>query len=117
MSGFEWIVDPERAFSTGFDAWTTALKQAIFRLAQYFAPQIESWMKAEALWTDRTGNARQSLWADAKSLVTSVAIEMGYGVDYGKYLEYANGGNYAIIAPALDHWTPIIMKAVQDLLR
>jgi hypothetical protein len=117
MSGFQWDVDPERAFGDGMDAWTRALDNAIFTLAQFYAPQMESWMKMNAPWTDRSSAARQTLWAVADRDGRTVVIEFGYGVFYGKYLEYKNGGRFAIIAPALDHWSPIITDAVNKLLK
>lgn len=116
-SGFAWDIDPERAFSEGMDAWHRALDNAIFRLAQFYAPQIEAWMKSNAPWTDRTSAARQSLWAVADRDGRTVVIEMGYGVTYGKWLEYRWGGKWAIVAPTLDHWSPIIENAVQRLLK
>ena len=116
MSGFVWDIDPERAFGDGMDAWALRLNEAIFALAQFYAPQIESWMKANAPWVDRTGNARQSLWAVASREGHNVIIEMGYGVIYAIYLEYANGGRYSVIQPALDEWGGQLGAAVQRLL-
>ena len=133
-TGFEWDIDPERAFSDGMSRWERAVHDAVFKIAQFYAPQIESWMKQNAIWTDRTSNARQTLWAVADQNGRTIVIEFGYGVFYGKYLEfknkrqmvtitpgqwqeYSSAGKYAIIAPALDHWKPIIEDAVQKLLK
>lgn len=116
-SGFSWDIDPERAFSEGMDAWHRALDNTIFQIAQFYAPQIEAWMKANAPWMDHTGNARQTLWAVADRDGRTVIIEFGYGVFYGKHLEYKNGGRFAIIDPALDHWSPIIGNTTQQVLK
>jgi hypothetical protein len=113
-SGFRWVVPPSRVFPPGAEAYQQAIRRAVFTMCQFYAPEIEAWMKQTAPWTDRTGNARQSLSAFAEELTSAVVIELGHGVDYGRWLEWRNSGSYAIIAPALDEWGPRIM---QGLLR
>jgi len=47
----------------------------------------------------------------------TVNIRFGHGdpeyVPYGVYLELANGGQYAIVAPARDYWVPRIRAGIQ----
>ena len=112
-----WSVPPEEAFGDLADAYVQAIQDAVWAIAQRRAPEIESWMKINARWTDRTSNARQGLAADAERLATeAVQIVMSYDVDYGIFLELAHAGNYAIIGPALDHFAPIIWQDVLALL-
>lgn len=64
---------------------------------------IEDYSKLNAPWTDRTGNARNSIIAsdsvvDGNRVYGVVAI----GVEYGKFLELCNGGKYRIIKPAVE---------------
>lgn len=114
MATFKWKVPPSATFVAGVDRYTLRINAAMKVLYDYYAPQIENWMKDNASWTDRTGNARQTLWAESQALVNGAALHFGHGMSYGVFLEYANAGRFAIIAPALDHWTPIIWAAVKE---
>ncbi len=117
MSGFEWIDgSPEAVFVAGYDEWAARVQQAIYRLAQRFVADIATWLKANAPWADRTGNLRQSLWADVEQRLGEIEISFDYGLYYGVFLEMKQQGRYAIIAPALDHFGPLWVQALKDLL-
>jgi hypothetical protein len=116
MMRFEWIVTPEDHLSALYDSQAARIQAAIYRLALRRAPEIENWMKSNARWTDRTGNARQTLHSEVYQLYNEILIVLGHGVDYGAYLEVVSGGWFAIVTPALDYWGPIIMQDVQRLL-
>lgn len=64
---------------------------------------VEAWMKENAPWQDQTGAARASL----RAYVKGKRIVLEHGVPYGYYLEMANQGQYSILFPAVDHFTPI----------
>ncbi len=113
-----WQIPPSQAFAELTTWYIEAITQGVYLLAQRRAPEIETWMKQNHVWTDRTGNATQTLNTEAQLLATqAVSIQLAHGVEYGIFLELANAGHYAIIGPALDHWAPIIWQDVQDLLR
>lgn len=115
--GFEWIVPPDEAFPELANEYARAIHVGIFAIGKKYAPLIENWMRDNATWTDRTANARQSLWSDVASVTGEmVAIIFSHGVDYGIFLEVNNAGNYAIIDPALDHFAPLIWADVQRML-
>lgn len=103
-----WQRRPSDAVPEMVDAYRNALHAALLALAQSYAPEIEAWMKENARWTDRTGNARQTLWAEAFDLVQVIVLAFGHGVDYGRFLEWAHAGRYAIVTPALDEFGPRI---------
>ena len=113
--GFTWKVPPEKAFPELATAYTRAIDAAVLQLANSYAPEIAAWMKQNAPWTDRTGNARQTLDSEVIELAHSIVIAFGHGVDYGKYLENSNAGKYAIIGPALDYFAPRIWADVRGL--
>jgi hypothetical protein len=78
---------------------------------------MESWSKANAPWTDRTGAARQRLkgnayWENA-NIVTAAIMHQ---VDYGIWLELAHQRKYAILEKALDQHKNSIENAVRTLL-
>jgi hypothetical protein len=73
-------------------------------------------MKENAPWTDRTSNARQTLWAEVFAMSDVVVLAFGHGMDYGTFLELANQGRFAIITPALDVFGPQIWNDAKALV-
>lgn len=115
--GFQWEIPPEQAFLQLYDDYARRIYRAIAQLARSFAPRIEAWMKENRVWTDRTGNARQGLFADVELALHRIVLFMDHGVSYGEFLELKHQGQYAIIGPALDYWAPRFWAAVQQLFR
>lgn len=113
---FTWDVTPDEAFAALYDDYARRIYLGILELARAFRPRIEAWMKQNASWTDRTSNARQSLYAEVEASLFSIVIAMDHGVEYGFWLEYANAGTYSIIGPALDFWARQFWNAVRDLV-
>lgn len=122
-TGFTWTVPPDKAFAELAQAYATAIQNLVVGVCQKFAAEIENWMKANAPWTDRTANARQSLHtAVEQTLGQLVTLIMAHGMEYGWYLEGINpatmqamqrGGLYAVVEPALDYWAPKVWAAVR----
>jgi hypothetical protein len=82
------------------------------KAADELATDIEAYMKANAPWTDRTGDARAGLYATTErsgSLKQGrfTTISFGHGVDYGFFLETMQGGRFSIVGPSLDYWAPL----------
>jgi hypothetical protein len=94
--------------------------QAIFQGGRHVAydqaVDMENWAKENAPWTDRTGDARERLHATVEETGPIGTIVLAHGVDYGLWLEIANGGRYAIIAPAIDVYGPIVMRSLQNMI-
>lgn len=81
--------------------------------ARAAASEMEASAKQNAPWTDRTGNARRTLagfaqWDSTGSLVVGIAGHM----HYSPRPELHYGGRYAILAPTVDAYAPIILAAV-----
>jgi hypothetical protein len=112
-----WDNPPSTAVPELAAAYERLLHRALYRLALSYAPQIEAWMKQNAAWTDRTSNARQTLWAEAFDFADIVVLAFGHGVDYGVFLELANAGRYSIIFPALDYFSPKIWADAEKILK
>lgn len=87
-------------------------KAAIIAAANFAAPQIESFMKSNARWTDRTGAARNGLRAKVYASGNKCAIVLYHSVDYGVWLEVRWGGKYAIIERSIQFGGPIFVKAI-----
>lgn len=115
--GVVWDVEPDVALGELADEYIRLIHAGVRQIIQRYQPEVEAWMKANAPWTDRTGNARQTLFTEVEDFVnTAVELFMSHGVDYGIYLELDHGGVYAIIGPALDYFAPKIWADVQALL-
>ncbi len=84
--------------------------------AQRYAPQVQNYARDNAVWTDRTGNARQGLMARPFEEGDSVGIDVFHSVSYGIWLEVRWGGRYAIIQPTIDVMGPKVMQGFDGLL-
>ena len=115
LLGFKWTVPPS-VISTGLDNYGRRVLAAAFELGVYFAATIEAYAKQNAVWTDRTGNARQGLTAKAFKVGTAVVIYLFHTMSYGKWLEIAHAGRFAIILRTLEFHYPLIMDALRKLV-
>lgn len=112
--GLRWERTPSDALGTLAEQYADLIQRTAFDICQRFVPEIEAWMKSNAPWTDRTANARQSLWADVDQIARSaIIVILSHGVSYGEFLEFSHGSQYAIIGPALDHFAPRIWAAIR----
>lgn len=91
------------------------VKRAMVAVAGRYAPKAEAWMKTNARWTDRTGNARNGLGALAFSDANHVAVVLFHQVPYGVWLEVRWDGRYAVIEPAIQKFAPEMMAMVARL--
>jgi hypothetical protein len=89
---------------------------AAYLTAQRSAPDVESYMKTEAPWTDQTGNARSGLFARAFKEGSTVGIDLSHSVAYGIWLEVRFSGRYAIIEPTIEAMGPVVMRRYERLL-
>jgi len=92
------------------------LQDAVDAKMQFWAPQCEAYMKANAPWTDRTGNARNGLGAQAYRADPEHGIVLFHSVPYGIWLEVKYSGEYAIIDPTLQYMGPLVMQSLQNML-
>lgn len=114
--GFKWDVPPDAVFPQMAQNYTNAIFQSGRRIAYDRAEDMENWAKENAPWQDRTGDARERLHATVEETGPIGTIVLSHGVDYGWALEIGHGGRYAIIAPAIDVWGPIVMRDLQNMI-
>jgi hypothetical protein len=89
-------------------------------LVQYLeknAGEIAEQMRREAVWQDQTGEARRLLSAEVRTSGAAVELYLSHGVDYGKWLELANGGRYAIVGPTVSRAGIQIMNDLKGKMR
>lgn len=95
------------------------LERALHGVVRYWDGPVETWMKHNAPWQDRTTNARNGLFAVAKKIAAGLyAIILGHTVDYGVYLEDGteNMQAYPIVGPAIQRFAPKVMKTLHKIL-
>jgi len=90
---------------------------AVATVAKALEPVLEAYAKAHRPWTDRTGNARQSLFSVSELAGEIVTIYLSHGMEYGVFLELCNSGQYAIIMPTLQANYGVIKAALDRLYR
>lgn len=142
-SGFQWVVAPREQLIPGVEKYGRDVLVAVQAVANYWGQSIQDEARQEAVWEDRTGNARGGIFfavdgfgmspitgevtPEAKSEMSDVAIEsgdkdtliitLGHTVFYGKYLETSNGETYAIIMTTIEKNLPQLERMLQDTLR
>lgn len=119
MSGAITWVTGISVIAQGAEQYGDRLRVATLALGAYFASRIQTAMRQNAIWEDRTGNARSGLFSQAEQAaqdVVTIWLSHGHTVDYGKWLELANAGKYAIIMPTLQSFLPEIEQALQRLV-
>ena len=141
-TGFEWVVSP-KGIAKGLDDYGRKALVAIQAVANYWGQLVQNEARENAVWEDRTGNARGGLFfavdgfglesitgevtPEAKSEMSDVAVEsgdkdtliitLGHTVFYGKFLETSNGGRYAIIMSTMEQNFPKLERMIQDIFR
>lgn len=114
--GFKWDVPPDAVFPQMAANYTQAIFQSGRQVAYDQAEQMEAWAKQNAPWQDQTTDAREHLHATVEETGPIGTIVLAHGEPYGLWLEIAHGGKYAIIAPAIDYWGPIVMRSLQNMI-
>lgn len=99
-------------------AYGVAAKRTVWNIGLFWAPQLEAYAKQNRPWTDRTGNARQTLHATVLDLGNGkVAIILSHGVSYGLWLEIKSAGKWAILWPTLHAHIPAISQMLKDIFK
>ena len=90
--------------------------QALTQVLEREARAIETEMKRDAPWTDRTGNTRRKLKATVETTGRATTLTLAHGVEYGKWLELAHGGRWAIVGPTTMAAGPRVMSQLRGLM-
>lgn len=69
-----------------------------------------AYMKSNAPWTDRTGNARQGLHAVYGKEGDAHTLTLAHGVSYGIWLEVRYAGRYAVILDSMQNSGSDVMR-------
>ena len=117
--GIRWQRPPSE-LAAAVERYGDRVLTTVAAIAQYVATQMQNDAKAQASWTDRTGNARTGLFgtseADFASKVVTIYLSHGATINYGVFLELRGGsdgspgsGRYAIIMRTMqNHYEPLM---------
>lgn len=86
------------------EAFPRKIKSAIGLSGSKIAVDGQGWMRSNAPWTDRTGNARNGLVGVYESSANGGRVVFAHSVNYGIWLEVRWSGRYAIILPAVEEF-------------
>lgn len=107
----------ESTLSSGLGGFGTKIGAVILMYASTKAAELESKMKQNRPWTDRTGMAKATLNAKvSRPNHNVVRITLAHGVDYGIDLELAHGKNYAIVGPTINQEGPRIVSDLNNIM-
>ena len=115
-SGITWTKTIE-SLVPAVASYEQRVMAAVVALIRSFEPRIEAYAKGNAPWTDRTGNARQTLFSIDELAGQIVTLYLSHGMPYGKWLELCNAGRYAIVMKTLEAHYGQIKSALDALLR
>jgi hypothetical protein len=99
-----------KGMSARLETFNPKAQKALSAAFAYQEPKSTARMKTTARWTDRTGNARSSLFAKASQTGNTHKLLLSHGMSYGIFLEVRFSGRYSIVRPE-------ILLAGQDLMR
>lgn len=89
---------------------------AVQVLMERSGDQAVAYMRVNAPWTDRTGNARAGLDKIVFRQGGRYVLNLFGRASYQIWLEVKNGGRYAIIGPTIQIWGPRVMAQTSGLL-
>lgn len=139
-SGFHWVIPPSEQLIPNIKEYGRRIEAAIYAAASYWGQSIQDEARRNAVWEDRTGNARGGLFyavdgfglgevigeisSGAKSLMKDISMEQGnkdvlvialsHTVYYGKFLELSHGGRFAIIMSTIEENLPDLERLIQN---
>ena len=122
-TGIKWIVPPE-TLATAIEKYGERVIDSVTAVAGRVAAEMANDAKANAPWTDRTGNARTGLFGTAErgedalgKQVVTIFLSHSPVLTYPLFLELANAGNYAIIMRTIEAHLPGLKADLDALLR
>ncbi|MGL4253153.1 MAG: hypothetical protein ACRCR2_03720 [Fusobacteriaceae bacterium] len=79
--------------------------------------KFEAYAKENYPWTNRSFMASKTLHGSHEWLGKTLRVKIEHGMEYGVYLEYCNGGKYAILWPTIESQSSKAMLGLNQILR
>jgi hypothetical protein len=140
---FHWVVSPD-ALVDEIEEYGERALAAVHAVAAWWGQRCQDGARRDARWEDRTGNARSGLFfavdgfgmptitgsvptSTREALGGDVTVEqgkddlliitLGHTMYYGRFLELAMGGQYAVIMSTIERNLPTLERTLQQLLK
>ncbi len=110
-----FIFKPSRLI-TNLKHFDGDLNKLVAATVDYRADKCIAFMKTNAKWTDRTGNARATLNAQTAHSDKSHMIRLYGGMPYQIWLELRFAGRLAVIGPAVKYQGLALMNQLRGLV-
>lgn len=92
------------------------IDRAIAAVMLEYATKGKSYAQQNARWQDRTGAARNGLFARVdRGGQGKYTMTFGHSVPYGIWLEVRFSGRYAIVQPTINYVGPLVMREMGRL--
>jgi hypothetical protein len=119
MSGsIRWIRPPSE-LARAVEQYGDRALVAVAAVADRIAKEMQNDARGSAPWMDRSSNARGGLFAtvetDFAAQMVTIFLSHGADIDYGVYLELANGGRYQVIMPTIERHLPELMADLRQV--
>lgn len=112
-TSFKWDIT---SLLEGLEQLRQRTEAALITYGNTSATNLEGYMKQNAVWTDRTGEARRRLSGKCEKVENGIRITLAHGVDYGMWLEIAHEKRYAIIEPTIRLKSQEVLDGLNGLL-
>ncbi len=118
QAGIRWSTPPSE-LAAAIERYGDRVLTAVAAVAQRVATEMQNQAKADAPWTDRTGNARTGIFgtseADFAARVVTIYLSHGATIDYGLWLELANSGRYGVIMRTMQAQYEPLMQMLREI--
>lgn len=116
--GIRWIRPPEE-LARAVEQYGDRAIVAVAAVAERIAQHMQEDAQANAPWHHWTHNAQSGLFGtvetDFAQKMVTIFLSHGADIDYGVYLELANGGRYQVIMPTIERHLPELMTDLRQL--
>jgi hypothetical protein len=119
-AGIRWTTPPSE-LAVAVERYGDRVLTAVAAVAQRVATEMQNQAKADAPWTDRTGNARTGIFgtseADFGAHIVTIYLSHSATLTYPLFLEIGNSGKYAVIMRTMEsHYEPL-MQLLNDIFK
>ena len=114
MADLVW--DPSE-FVQSCEQYRSKILTSVLLICEIASAKMEAYAKSNAIWTDRTGNARQKLRGEAAWVSKDqIMIAVSHHMSYGFWLELAHGRKYKILEQSIEDNVEELFRALKRLV-
>nr|DAO76982.1 MAG TPA: type I neck protein [Caudoviricetes sp.] len=114
MADLVW--DPSQ-FVQSCEQYRSKFLASVLLVCEIASTKMEAYAKSNAIWTDRTGNARQKLKGEAAWVSKDqIMIAVSHHMSYGFWLELAHGRKYKILEQSIEDNVEELFRALRRLV-